>query len=324
MLVGMAKSVKTDENALKVVLRRQQRVIARGQALACGMTPGAVRHQTRAGGPWQRLMPGTYLAATGTPTTEQREIAALVHGGEGSVITGSAALRRHRIPAPDSPFITILIPARRRIQNADFVRVWRSTRIPRFVLDDHGVRIVFAARAVADTARDLGSLREVRAVVANAVQSRVCTISELAEELEHVPRRNSALLRQAIAEVREGVRSTIEAEFRDLILHAGLPVPMFNASVFDGRTFIAKPDAWWPEAGVAAEVDSREWHLSPADWERTTSRHTAMTEHGILVLHFTPSAIRTESGTVVTKIRNALDAGLARPQLVLRTIPAAG
>jgi hypothetical protein len=323
MLVDMTKSVKTDETALKVILRRQQRVIGRGQALASGMTPGSVRHRTRAGGPWQRLLPGTYLAATGTPTTEQREIAALVHGGEGSVITGSAALRHHRIPAPDSPFVTILIPARRKVENADFVRVWRSTRMPRFVLDDHGVRIVLAARAVADTARDLGNLREVRAVVASAVQSPVCSISQLAEELEHVPRPNSALLRQAIAEVCDGVRSVTEAEFRDLILREGLPVPMFNASIFDGKTFIAKPCAWWPEAGVAAEVDSREWHLSPADWERTTSRHTAMTEHGILILHFTPSAIRTDPGTVVASIRNALEAGLAHPPLGLRTLPAA-
>ena len=320
----MAKSTKTDETALKVVLRRQQRVIARGQALACGMTPGAVRHQTRAGGPWQRLLPGTYLAATGTPTTEQREIAALVHAGQGSVITGSAALRHHRIPAPDSPFITILIPAERRVENADFVRVWRTRRMPHHILDDHGVRIVFAARAVADTARDLASLRDVRAVVGGAVQTRACSISLLTEELEQVPRPNSALLRQAIAEVCEGVRSVAEAEFRDLILRAGLPVPMFNASVFNGDAFIAKPDAWWPEAGVAAEVDSREWHLSPEDWERTIRRHDAMTEHGILLLHFTPSTIRTSPAMVVTKIRNALKAGLAHPPLGLRTVPATG
>ena len=25
-------------------------------------------------------------------------------------------------------------------------------------------------------------------------------------------------------------------------------------------------DAWWPRAGVVAEVDSRAWHLSPEHW----------------------------------------------------------
>lgn len=323
MLAAVTKSVKVDETALRAVLRRQQQVIARSQALGCGMTVGALRHQTRADGPWQRLLPGVYVAATGTPTTEQREIAALVHCGSGSVITGTAALRHHRIPAPDSTFITVLIPVERKIQNAGFVRVWRSVHMPSRILDDHGVRIVFPARAIVDTARDLTSLRDVREVVAGAVQSRLCSITLLAEELQ-VPRRYTALLRQAVAEVRAGVRSVAEAEFRDLILRAGLPEPMFNPSVFHGRTFIAKPDAWWPEAGVAAGVDSKEWHLSPKDWERTMRRHHAMTERGILLLHFTPNMIRQDPARVVTKIRNALRAGAARPPLSLHSIPATG
>jgi hypothetical protein len=323
MLTGMTKSMKTDETALRDVLRRQQRVIGRSQALACGMTPGALRYRTRAGGPWQRLLPGAYLAATGTPTTEQRELAALAHAGSDSVITGPAALRHHAIRAPDCTLITVLIPAERKVQSAGFVRVWRTARMPRILLDDQGVRIVLPARAVADTARHLASLREVRAVVAAAVQTRVCSISQLAEELEEGPRRWSALLRQAIAEARDGVRSVVEAEFRDLIRRAGLPMPLFNARLLDGEMFIAKPDAWWPDAGVAAEVDSREWHLNPSDWERTVRRHTAMTEHGILVLHFTPSMIRGEPAAVAAKIRNGLAAGRARPPLGLRTLPAA-
>jgi hypothetical protein len=320
----VTKSVKLDETALSRVLRKQQRVIARSQALECGLTLGALRHQLRADGPWQRLLPGVYLAETGMPTAEQKDVAALLHAGSGSVITGAAALRRHRTAAPDSAFVTVLIPGERKIKNAGFVRVWRTARMPSRVLDDHGVRIVFPARAIADAARDLSSLRDVRALVAGAVQSRLCSISLLAEELLQAPPCYSVLLRQAIGEVRAGVRSVVEAEFRDLILGAGLPEPMFNPSLFHGRTFIAKPDAWWPEAGVAAEVDSREWHLSPEDWERTVRRHNAMTEHGILLLHFTPRMIRTDQATVVARIRNALIARVARPPLGLRTLPAAG
>jgi hypothetical protein len=320
----VAKTVKTDERALADVLRRQQRVLARSQALACGVSRGALRYRTRAGGPWQRLLPGAYLASNGTPTAEQKEIAALAYAGDGSVITGLAALRHHSIRAPESPLITVLIPAQRKVESAGFVKIWRTTRMPRVVLHDHGARIVLPARAVADTALQLASLRDVRAVVAAAVQTQMCLISQLEEELEQGPLRNSALLRQAIAEVRDGVRSVVEAELRDLILRAGLPVPMFNARVLDGDTFIAQPDAWWPDAGVAAEVDSRQWHLSPSDWERTVRRHTAMTEHGILVLHFTPSMIRSEPTTVVAQIRKSLAAGLARPSLALRTLPAVG
>jgi hypothetical protein len=317
----MTKTTKLDEAALAAVLRKQQQVIARSQALACGMTPGALRRRIMPGGRWQRLLPGAYLAATGTPTTTQREMAALAYAGSGSVITGTAALRHHRMRAPESPVITVLIPARRAVRSTEFVSVWRTARMPDMVLDDHGVRLVLPARAVADTARALTSLRDVRAMVADAVQSRRCPIFLLVEELDQGPMRHSALLRQAIAEVCEGVRSVVEAEFRDLLKRARLPMPMFNADIFHGNTFIAKADAWWPDAGVAAEVDSREWHLSPADWERTLSRHAAMTAHGILVLHFTPTMIRHDPARVAAKTRDAISAGRARPPLTLRALP---
>jgi len=319
----MTKTTKLDETALRAVLRKQQQVIGRGQALACGMTPGTLRCRTMGGGPWQRLLPGAYMAATGTPTTAQREIAALAYAGQGSVITGSAALRHHRIRAPESPLVTVLIPARRAVQSTDFVRVWRTARMPDVVLDDHGVRVALPPRAVADTARALTSLRDVRAVVADAVQSRRCPILLLGDELEQGPRRHSALLRQVIAEVADGVRSVAEAEFRDLLMRARLPKPMFNARILDGNSFIAQADAWWSEAGVAAEVDSREWHLKPEDWERTLRRHAAMTARGILVLHFTPRMIRDDPAKVIAEIRDAIRAGSARPTLKLRALPAA-
>jgi hypothetical protein len=57
-----------------------------------------------------------------------------------------------------------------------------------------------------------------------------------------------------------------------LIKRAGLPMPLFSARLFAGQDFLAVPDCWWPDAGVAAEVDSREWHLSPRDWENTLAR----------------------------------------------------
>ncbi len=317
----MTKSTKLDEAALAAVLLRQNGVIARSQALACGMSPGALRRRIADRGPWQRLLPHTYLAATGTPTGTQREIAALAYAGRESLITGSAALRHHGIRAEETGVITVLIPARRTVRSTETVRIWRTRRMPRFLVDD-GVRVVLPPRAVADAARALPGLREVRAVVADAVQAGRCPISMLADELDEGPRRHSALLRQAVAEVRDGIRSVTEAEFRDLLRRARLPMPMFNARIFASGTFLAKADAWWPDAGVAAEVDSREWHLRPSDWERTMRRHAALTAHGILVLHFTPRRIRSDPVGVAGEIRDAIRAGRGRPVLDLRTLPA--
>jgi very-short-patch-repair endonuclease len=319
---AMTRSTKLDEAALLTTLRKQQHVIGRGQALACGMTEGALRHRTAPGGRWRRLLPGVYLAATGLPTMVQLEVAALLYAGSGSVITGAAALRHQGLRAPRTERITVLIPAGRAVRSVSFVQVWRTTRMPPVFLEDGPVRVALPPRAAADAARSLTGLRDVRAVIADAVQKNQCPAFLLAEELDSGSTSGSALPRRVLAEISEGIRSVAEAEFRDLIRRARLPMPLFNAGIYAGQEFVAIADAWWPDAGVVAEVDSREWHLSPADWENTMKRHAAMTAHGILVLHFTPSQIRRDEATVAADLRSAIAAGRGRPPLALRTRPA--
>lgn len=124
-----------------------------------------------------------------------------------------------------------------------------------------------------------------------------CTIGQLAAELNEGPVRGSAMFRSVLAEVAEGIRSTAEGDLRDLIRVNQLPMPMFNPSLYQAEAFLGKPDAWWPDAGVTAEVDSREWHLSPEDWDRTRRRHDVMAAAA------------------------ALEHGLNRPPLPIRTVP---
>ena len=52
-----------------------------------------------------------------------------------------------------------------------------------------------------------------------------------------------------------------------------MPEPQFNARLYAGRELVAVADAWWEEAGVVAEVDSRAYHYSVEDWQRTMRRH---------------------------------------------------
>jgi hypothetical protein len=105
-----------------------------------------------------------------------------------------------------------------------------------------------------------------------------------------------------------------------LLRRAKIAEPVFNPRLYADEEFIASPDAWWPEAEVAGEVDSRAYHLSPQDHERTLARDARMAAHGITVLHFTPRQIRTQPGTVVSAIRSALAAASSRPRLPIRTI----
>lgn len=308
---------------LASILRAQDNVISRQQAFSYGLTRSALKHRARPGGPWRRMLPGVYVAHTGRPSAEQRDMAALLYAGSGSVITGQAALRALGVSTSEASRIDVLVPASRRRHSVAFVTVHRTTRMPgRFI--DGRRSYALAYRALADAARSLTDLSEVRGLVAGAVQRRECLPEMLLAELRLGETRGSARLRQVLAEVGDGIRSAAEAEFLDLIKRARLPMPMFNARLTraDG-SFIATADAWWADAGVVAEIDSREWHLRPADWERTMRRHAEMISQGILVLHFSPRQIRSEPATVVAKIADALTAGRARPPLPISARPAA-
>src|SRR5215470_17634711 len=310
--------------ALNKLIKRQNAVITRRQAIECGVHPNVLHRRVRAGGPWQRILPGVYLTVTGTPTLDQRDSAALLYAGSGGTLTAAAALRRHGMNGLPSDLVDVLVPMSRRRRSTDFVVIRRTSRLPPQVCYVGCVQYAFAARAVADVVRDLHDLAKVRAIVAGAVQTRRCTIEQLEAELLAGPVRGSALFRAALAEVSQGARSGPEAELLDLIRRGRLPVPMLNARLYVGGELIARPDVWWPNYAVAIEVDSRQWHFSPDDWERTMRRHDRLTALGILVLHFTPRQIRNEPDQVLAMIRTALASRRGQqPQLGIRTRPAA-
>jgi hypothetical protein len=319
---AMPRTTRLD--GLDELLDKQLAVASREQLLGLGMSKKMIQWRLREDGPWQVLLPGVYLGTSGPPSMRQKEIAALIYAGPRSVITGPVALMHYSIRSvPDLTMIDVLVPVGRQRLNAGFARLHRTSRWPTSVNMSGPVRLAPVPRAVADTAWQLGNLRDVRAVVADVVQLGRCTVGQLAEELNAGPSRGSATFRSVLAEVTEGVRSVAEADLRDLIRKARLPTPLFNPSLFDDETFLAKPDAWWPKAGVAAEVDSREWHLSPEDWQRTMDRHDRMGAAGIIVLHFSPRDIRSEPVKVARRIKDALEHGLQRPALTIRTIPCA-
>lgn len=161
-----------DQARLWALLPIQYGVVARWQALECGLTPRAIDYRLRRGGPWRAMLPGVYLTMTGTPTQEQREIAALLYAGSGSVITGAVAVRRHRLTCAGLNLIDVLIPADEQRASTGFVRIQRTTRMPDKVHKTGGIRFAPAHRAVADAARKMTSFGDVEAVVCAALQWR--------------------------------------------------------------------------------------------------------------------------------------------------------
>lgn len=307
--------------AVAALIRSQAGLVTRAQALAAGMTASALRHRIRPGGPWAVVLPAVYSSSTGPLTSAQREVAAALYAGRQSVVTGRAALLRHGVTVPASGTVDMLIPARLGKQSTSFVVVHRTLRMPSALVRADGIRYAPPARAVADAIRAGMDRRTARALVATAVQRSFCAVEELVAELGAGTTQGSAPLREALADVIHGARSVAEGDLRRLIIRGKLPTPLYNPRLLAGPAFLAWPDAWWPDAGVACEVDSAEWHLSPEDWKRTQARHTRMSAHGIIVLHYAPSRIRTDGDTVIAELRSAIRNGLSRPRLPITTIP---
>jgi len=287
------------------------------------MGRGVISRLTQPGGRWQKIIPGVYATTTGTVDPDQRAMAALLHAGPRSVITGAAAVRRHRLRCPGLNEIDVLVPVAVRVQSTQFVRVIHTSRMPGEIYRTGQIRFAPLDRAVADAARGMTRLGEVRAVVAEVIQQGRCDLPSLARELREGPSAGSGLYRKALAEVAAGIRSAAEGNLKDLIEESGMEQPVYNATLYaaDG-TFLGIADAWWQRAAVCAEVDSREYHLSPEDYARTTARHNRMAEYGINVLHFLPSTLKRDPSGVLANLRGAIRRGNAQPALPITAIPA--
>jgi hypothetical protein len=286
-----------------------------------GFTRSTIAHRCRPGGPWRRLAPGVVKLDNGPVTRADRRRAALLHAGTGAVLTGLDALELHgmrRMPSPSGP-VHVLIPGERRRGGSGLALVERTDRLPLAAPGRWPLAPI--ARAALDAARRLAVRDEVRALLAEVVQRGRCSPAELNAELADGSGRGTRLPREVLAEISDGVRSVAEADAREIAQRSGLPAPMWNAKLYDrhGR-FIAMPDAWFDGVGMAWEIDSCEFHLSPADYERTLERRSAMTTEGIIVLHTVPKMLRRRNAAM-DELRRTYASAARRKRPQIRAIP---
>ncbi|MEU9231383.1 hypothetical protein [Streptomyces subrutilus] len=291
------------------------------------MPDGTITSRTRPGGPWQRLLPRVYLLQTGPPDQRQRALAAVLYAaepasdplsGDTAALTGAAALALLGIrEAPYGPAAPadVLIRAPRRLTGTPAVRPLPTSRWPRTITvrgipSTRPVRAAadFAARAT-DADADL-----IRSTLAQVVQAGWCHPQDLHAELRAARLLTRPAIRAAASELLAGVRSIAEAQARDVLTATDLPTPLWNARLYtpDG-TFLASPDAYWPDEGVALEIDSAEYHYTRDAWHATLRRRLRLESHGILVISATPSILRDTPQEVLAALRTLLTLTTPRP-----------
>jgi hypothetical protein len=294
-------------------------VIGARQLVRMGVPEGTVYRRCRSGGPWQLLLPAVVLLSSGTPTRDQLVTGALRYAGTDALLTGLEACRRHGVrrgPRADDT-LHLLVPHDRQPRSTGYVVIERTQRLPQAVVR-LGVPLAPVGRATVDAARRLTDPAQVAELMADTVQRGLCTVSELAGEVDDAQRRGTAVPRGVLRDVEDGVRSAAEADAKRLWARSGLPEPWWNAPVHDGRgRLLGVADAWFDAVALAWEINSVEWHLLPEDYAREQERTARFVAAGALVLPTQPRRLRRDPRAVIGELREAYARAGARPRPAL-------
>lgn len=297
-------------------------VIASARLERLGASTDTIARRCRPGGPWQRLLPGVVLLHNGPPTNLERLSAAAVYGGPAAMFSGHAALGLHGYASSSSMNdVLLIVPAQRHRKPVSYVKVERTHRMP-----DPVIRGSFAcapvARAAIDTARGMRRIDRIEALLAQAIQRGDVTLEDLVIELAEGQRRYSALPRKALELLATNAHSVPEVEAQQLYKRTGLPPMVFNQDVYSAAgEFVARPDGWIDEIGLAWEIDSLAHHFSVADHRHTVERRAKLKRYGAVVVESLSNQLRSARATVVADLRAGHRAALARPRPSLFLLP---
>jgi predicted transcriptional regulator of viral defense system len=278
------------------VARERWGVIGWSQLRDCGVsstTAGRWREQGRL----HVIHCAVYALGHPSIPIEGRMVAAILHAGEGTVLSHATAAWWWGLIDDEPTVIDVSTPTRAR--STAGVRVHHPRRV------DATTHRRFPITTVARTLVDFASqapLREVRQALAEAEYRRLLDVEEVLS-LCHPGRRGSRRLRRALARHQPKLaltRSDTERRFFVLCERAGLPLPEVNAPVS-----LMRIDMVWPALGLAVELDGYEGHHTPAQMERDRRRELHARRTGLMLIRYTWSQVAYEADLVVADLSSA-------------------
>ncbi|GAA4636067.1 hypothetical protein GCM10023196_084350 [Actinoallomurus vinaceus] len=270
---------------LEQVLARQHGVIARWQALACGLTDEGLRARV-SGGRWQRVSRGVYAAFSGPLPRESVLWAAVLRAGSGAVLSHRTAAELYGLVDDVRDPIHVTVARGRNVLPIPGVRVHYSARV-----DDarHPARLpprTTVEETVIDLAVSAHDLDEAMAWPARACQRRRTTPDRLLSALakrQKVRRRTELVA--ALADVDDGASTLLEIRFvRDVERAHGLPAGTKQVRLLRGGR-VTYEDARSEAYGVVIELDGVAAHPF-AERHRDMRRDNAVVRAGRAPLRY--------------------------------------
>jgi hypothetical protein len=318
-----------NREVLNALLTSQDQVLHREQAYALGMSRHGIAHRERYDG-WQEILRNVFLCHAGGATHRQRLIAACLYAGADAAVDADDACAFHGVRAvrPSDDHVHVLVPSTSTARSHSFVVV-RRTGAPYGIARTELLRYVDPATAAIASARQRRDPRRVLGILSDAVQRHITTVDDLLRAHIRASSRNARATDFALMQLRAGVHSIGEADFR-VLAEASALLPAFEYNPVlrlpDGR--LVRPDAIALDAGLVHEVNGRSAHRRDDLFDDMQIRHDAMTAAGLVVLHNSPARLWREPRQVLAEVERcyARLAGSGLPpgvQLVSRAVSAA-
>ncbi|GAA2467802.1 type IV toxin-antitoxin system AbiEi family antitoxin domain-containing protein [Terrabacter carboxydivorans] len=273
-----------DFSAVMHVLRSQDGVFSRAQALECGLDDNDLeRHLRRRR--LARVHPGVFVDHTGIPTWSQRAWAAVLFHWP-AALAGPSALRAHGLrsanggelssgferwrprlePSAQDP-IHVVVSASRRLRPPPGVAITRRTDFESQVQMHLSPPRLRLEEALLDVASSSGREADAVALLADACQEGATTAARLHETLSGRARLSRRrLLLSILDDVATGSMSVFERRYLHEVERAhGLPTArrQVRRVMRHGVTF---RDVEHSDFGVVVELDGRLAHAGPRRW----------------------------------------------------------
>jgi very-short-patch-repair endonuclease len=282
------------------IARDQHGVIARGQLLDAGVTPGAIDHRL-AIGRLRALHRGVYLVGAVAPP-RAAEMAAVLACGPGAVITHTSAAHLSALLPHKPNTIHVTVPGRDPGARPGLTihRVRALDR--RDVTTFDGIPITTPARTVVDVAAMLPP-NALERLLAEVFVRRLATRRDLHGAVERAGRRPGVVAMRRMLANREPAytRSEAERRFLTLVESADLPRPEVNAHLGPYEV-----DFLWRTARLVVEVDGFRYHSSRVAFERDRARDADLQAHGWRVIRVTWRQLGEQGTAVAAQVAGAL------------------
>lgn len=281
------------------IVRRQDGVISRGQAVAAGMSADQVDRRL-ASGRWRPVLPRVYLAQDCTLTVGGRVRAAALWAGRDAVVSGLAAAWWHGLLDRCPAEVAVTVPPSRRPRAPDGVRVRRRQLAVCDRVLTRAVPVTSLPLTVLEAAVELGDAGP--QFMDRALQRHVGF-----RELSQAHTRNlgnwgSAQSARLLACAADGAASEGERRLVALLQAAGISGWRLHLPVRGYEVDLA-----FPAARAAVEVDGWAWRHDVGRFGADRAKQNALVLEGWTVLRFTWHDLVRRPDRVLADIAGALE-----------------